>query len=207
MADRRYGCIIADPPWRYGGSDQFQAGESGRVGAETGDLRRASRYYPTMAKRDICALPVRDFAADDCVLLLWATLPLLPDALDVADAWGFGYKTGMPWIKVEGDPRRNLWGEWEYRPQYGVGFWARACAELVLICTRGNPKPPPAAAASVGIISANFGHSRKPDNLYEYAELFAGPYLELFARRPRAGWDVWGNEVNSTLDLTPLLGG
>lgn len=195
-----YGVILADPPWKYGGTDQFQP--------EGEDNFRAVRMrYPTMATAAICALPIADLAADDAVLLLWATAPLLRDAFAVIDAWGFGYITKMPWIKLEGDPARTLWGEWAYRPQYGTGFWGRGCAEDVLICRRGKPKPPPAAAASVLLLSENFGHSRKPENLYEYAEHFPGPYLELFARRPREGWDVFGNQVAGSVDLATTAEG
>lgn len=197
---RRYRCIISDPPWRYGGTDQFQPGSD--------DLFRAARHrYPTMKTKDICALDVAALAADDCVLLLWATLPLLPDALAVVAAWGFEFKSAIPWIKLADDPRRDLWGEWRYVPQYGTGFWVRCCAELVLIGKRGNPKPPPQAAASVGLLSENFGHSRKPENLYQYAEYFDGPWLEMFARRPRARWDRFGNEVESTVLVGATAGG
>lgn len=189
-----YRMIIADPPWKYGGTDQFQPdGE---------DKFRAVRMrYPTMKTEAICALDVPALAAEDCVLLLWATLPLLPDALRVMDAWSFAYVTGFPWVKLAGDPQRDLWGEWHCTPQYGTGFWVRACAELVLIGKRGNPKPPPGAASSVGLISENFGHSRKPENVYQYAEYFPGPYCELFARRPRPGWTTLGNGLSGR-DIT-----
>lgn len=182
----RYGVIIADPPWAY-----RNAGAEGS----------AALVYPTMRTEDICALDVAALAADDCVLLLWATLPLLRDAFRVVDSWGFAYVTAMPWVKLADDPRRDLWGSHRYTPQYGTGFWVRACAELVLICRRGNPKPPPAAARSVGLLSENFGHSRKPQNIYQYAEYFDGPYLEMFARRAREGWDIWGNQVASTVEV------
>lgn len=201
-ARKRYSVILADPPWRYGGTDQFQP--------EGEDKFRALRMrYPTMRTEDICALDVAALAADDCVLLLWATAPLLKDALAVVRAWGFEYKTKMPWIKLEGDPARSLFPghEWVYRPQYGTGFWGRGCAEDVLICKRGNPKPPPAAASSVLLLSENFGHSRKPENLYEYAEYFPGPYLEMFARRARPGWDLFGDEVASTVEVAAVAGG
>lgn len=191
----RYGVIIADPPWQYGGTDQFQP-----TGETT--FRAVRMRYPTMPTSAICALPVAALAADECVLLCWATFPLLPDALAVVKAWGFEYKTAMPWIKLESDPARGLDGGWSYKPQYGTGFWVRSCAELVLICKRGNVKPPRIAADSVGLLSCNFGHSRKPNNLHEYAEMFPGPYLEMFARRrDRAGWDVWGNQAPGSIDL------
>ena len=199
-AERRYGVIVADPPWKYGGTDQFQPdGEDA--------FRAVRQRYPTMATREIGALDVAALAAEDCVLLLWATLPLLPDALAVVQSWGFAYVSAMPWIKLTDDPRRDLWGEWRYTPQYGTGFWVRCCAELVLICRRGNPKPPPPAAASVGLLSENFGHSRKPENLYQYAEYFPGPRLEMFARRAREGWDLFGDQVESTEAVGAVLGG
>jgi N6-adenosine-specific RNA methylase IME4 len=75
----------------------------------------------------------------------------------------------------------------------------RGCSEFVLIGRRGNVSPP--AGDVVGLLSENFGHSRKPDSLHEYAELLPGPYLEMFARRPRAGWDVWGNQVAGSITL------
>jgi len=185
MISKRYRVIIADPPWRYGGAGPtFEA---------------ADHQYPTMTPSEIKALPVKQLAADDSVLLLWATWPQLAVALEVMAAWGFEYVTGFPWVKVVGPPQQTLWGDWIYKPVYGLGFWVRGCSEAVLVGRRGNVSPP--AGDFVGILSENFGHSRKPDNLYEYAEQFPGPYLELFARRKRPGWDVWGNEVESTVEL------
>ncbi|NOZ27981.1 MAG: DNA methyltransferase [Chloroflexi bacterium] len=183
---KRYGVIIADPPWRYGGAGPtFEA---------------ADHQYPTMSPSEIMALPVRQLAADDSVLLLWATWPQLNVALNVIRAWGFKYVTGFPWVKIEGAPQQTLWGKFVCKPVYGLGFWVRGCSEAVLIGRRGNVSPPD--GDFVGILSGNFGHSRKPDNLYEYAEQFPGPYLELFARRVRPGWDVWGNEVESNLIIS-----
>ena len=200
MSDTKYRVIISDPPWSYGGTPQYQP--------EGEDKFRAVRMrYPTMKTADICALDVASLCAADCVLLLWATAPLLRDAFRVIEAWGFAYVTKMPWIKLEGDPARTLWGDWAYRPQYGTGFWGRGCAEDVLICRRGDPKPPAAAAASILLLSENFGHSRKPENLYEYAEHFPGPYLEMFARRPRDKWDLFGNQIESTVAIAATVGG
>jgi N6-adenosine-specific RNA methylase IME4 len=176
----KYSTLIADPPWEY---------------SNAGVRGAAENHYPTMTVDEICALPIADLAADDAVLLLWATWPKLFEAAPkVIAAWGFEYVTGFPWVKLTADPRRNLWGDWEYKPQYGTGFWVRGCTEPVLVCKRGNAKPND-AGNFCGIVSENFHHSRKPENLYEYAEAHTGPYLELFARRPRAGWAVWGNEV------------
>lgn len=147
----------------------------------------------------ISELPVARLAADDSVLLLWATWPQMTEALTVMAAWGFQYVTGFPWIKILGEPRRDLFGELRIKPQYGIGFWVRGCSEPLLIGRRGQAKPP--SNGWVGLLSENLQHSRKPDALYDYAESLPGPYLELFARRRRAGWDSWGNEVAATVEV------
>jgi N6-adenosine-specific RNA methylase IME4 len=190
----RYGVIVADPPWQYEQSTGSGAAE---------------HHYHTMALGDLCALPVGDVAGKDAVLLLWATWPLLPEGLRVLSAWGFCYVTGLPWIKIHGVPQTTLWGEVEIMPRYGVGFWARGCSEVVLIGRRGTPQLP--AGDFMGLLSENYFHSRKPDNIHHYAESMPGPYLELFARRPRVGWTCLGNEIDgrdirdSLADLTGVL--
>ena len=176
----RYGVILADPPWSY---------------RNAGCRGCASDQYPVMADGDICSLPVATIAAADCVLLLWATWPKLAEALAVVNAWGFCYVTGFPWVKVT-DVHRTLWGDVSVSVPFGVGFWARGTSEPLLIGRRGQAKAPD--RDFVGLLCPNVRHSRKPENVYEYAEALPGPYVELFARRPRDGWDVWGNEVEGT---------
>lgn len=114
-------------------------------------------------------------------------------------SWGFQYVTGFPWVKVT-DISRNLWGELEIKVSYGIGFWSRGCTEFVMIGKRGHVKPPD--MGFIGLLSPNLFHSRKPDDIYEYAESLLPPYLELFARRSRPGWDVFGNEVENSIELT-----
>lgn len=172
--------LLLDPPWAYR--------NAGVQGAAEGE-------YPTMTVEDLRALPVGDAAAADAVLLLWATLPCLPDAMSLFAAYGFAYVTGFPWVKLHGDPQRNLWGEYEYKPQYGTGFWVRGCAELVLLGKRGKATPAD-MGDFCGIVSENFHHSRKPANLYDYAEAQPGPYLEIFGRRTRPGWTTLGNDID-----------
>lgn len=181
----RYGVILADPPWAYRNRGVHGAAEF---------------HYPTMTTAQIAALPVGELAAPDCILILWACWPLLyPDAGQVLEGWGFEYVTGFPWVKLEEPPVLDLFGELRLIPSWGVGFWARGCSEPVLIGRKGKPRLP--AQDFLGLIGERLEHSRKPENLYHYAESLQGPYLELFARRRRPGWDVWGNEVTSTVKL------
>ena len=182
---KRYGVILADPPWNYR--------NKGVEGA-------AEAQYQTMSTAEIAQLPIQDLAAPDSVLILWATWPTLyPDAGNIIDAWGFEYVTGFPWVKVDKPPVVDLWGETQMFPFYGIGFWVRGCSEPVLIARRGKPRLPD--YDFLGLVGEGMKHSRKPDNLYHYAESLSGPYLELFARRTRPGWDVWGNEVESTVSV------
>jgi N6-adenosine-specific RNA methylase IME4 len=188
-----YRVLLADPPWRY---------RNGGRGA-------ARNHYADMTTEAICALPVPDIVADDAVLYLWSTNPMLPDALRVLTAWGFRFKTKFTWLKTLGAPAVDLFGEVRVKPAMGGGFWVRGCSEDVLIATRGKPTPPPPAARLLGLLApANVQHSRKPDSIYELCERHSGPYLELFARRRRPGWDAWGNEVEGSISLTyrtPML--
>jgi len=181
-----YRTIIADPPWRY-----HNAGGNGA----------AANHYPTMSVSDICALPVGNIAATGAVLYLWATWPMLKEAMQVIDAWGFVQLTGLPWIKTQGAPTVDLWGELHWRPAMGTGFWGRGCSELVLIATRGAVSVPEIDDRPLGLLAPRLKNSRKPESVYELAERHPGPYLELFARRRRQGWDVYGNEIEGSIAL------
>jgi len=180
-----YGVILADPPWSY------------RNGGVEGS---AARHYATASTADLARLDVAGLAADDAVLVMWATWPCLVDAFQLIDAWGFKYVTGMPWIKCQDAPFVDLFGEHVLpRPSWGIGFWVRGCTEPILICRRGKPKIP--ESSQLGLISERFEHSRKPDNIYHYCEAMRGPYLEMFARRPRPGWDAFGNEIEGSIEI------
>jgi hypothetical protein len=115
LPDKRYGVILADPPWR------FQP-----YSRETGMDRAAENHYPTSTLAEIKALPVASIAAPDCVLLLWATVPMLPQALDVMAAWGFDYKSNLAWAK----------------DRIGTGYWFRNRHEHLLVGTRGSVPAP-----------------------------------------------------------------
>lgn len=179
----KYGVIVADPPWSY-----KNAGCRGAAGNQ----------YDTQADDWVHALDVPSLAADDCVLLLWSVWPKLPECIETAARWGFEYKTGLPWIKVS-SVSNDLFGETRIDCPYGIGFWVRGASEPLLICTKGKPKPPP--NGWVGLLSPNLHHSRKPDSVYQLAESMPGPYLEMFARRRRPGWDAFGNQVEGSIDV------
>jgi N6-adenosine-specific RNA methylase IME4 len=155
-----------------------------------------------MRLADIKALPVAAWAAADCVLLLWATDPLLPRALEVMAAWGFTYKTvGFCWAKLNAraDPAR--FGQHDLFT--GLGFWTRANPELCLLGTRGKPRRAAGDVARL-VVAPRGQHSRKPAEVRARIErLCPGPYLELFARESAPGWDAWGAEVGR-LDQGPV---
>lgn len=189
-----FGAILADPPWA------FQAWYAGGWRKRPDGTRyysskspRAARY-DTMHVDDLAAMPVADLAADDCVLFLWGCWPMLKQAIQVIDGWGFQYKScGFVWMKANAR-QIDLFRD-DADPDMLLGYWTRANSEFCLIGTRGRPKRV-SADVRQGIIEPRREHSRKPDCVHERIErLVAGPYLELFARQTRPGWTCWGNEV------------
>lgn len=143
---------------------------------------------------DICNLPIKDIAADNCILFLWATFPKLSDALEVIKAWGFSFKTvGFVWVKKNKKADSLFWG---------MGMWTRSNAEICLIATKGKPKRIDCGVHQV-IISPIEEHSKKPNEIRERIIQLVGnlPRVELFARQSPFGWDVWGNQVDSNISL------
>jgi N6-adenosine-specific RNA methylase IME4 len=177
VGQRRFGTILADPPW------QFQ----NRTGKMAPEHKRLNRYA-TLGLDDILALPVAALAAEVAHLYLWVPNALLREGLAVLDAWGFTYKTNLVWCKVRKD------GGPDGR---GVGFYFRNTTELVLFGTRGrNARTLAPARSQVNVIrTRKREHSRKPDEQYAIIEKCSpGPYLELFARGSRPGWTTWGDQ-------------
>ena len=176
-----YRVIYADPPWTFA------------TYSRKGKGRSAEAHYDCLSIADIEALPVAEWAAKDCVLLMWATDPLLEKAFEVIRAWGFKYKTvGFYWAKLNKSAVPGALGERSFFK--GLGFWTRANPELCLLATRGHPHRRFANVPKL-VVSPRREHSRKPQELYERIEaLCEGPYLEMFARAPRPGWDHWGGE-------------
>ena len=147
-----------------------------------------------MNTENICALPIAEIAAKDCILFLWATFPNLPEAFKVIKAWGFTHKTvAFVWVKRNRKSPGWFWG---------LGHWTRANAEMCLLATKGKPKRISAKVHQI-IDSPVEEHSKKPDETRRRIVELVGdlPRIELFARQTTPGWDAWGNEVKSNITL------
>lgn len=145
----------------------------------------AIKHYPLMRLRQIADLPVGQMATPDAHLWLWATNASLPHAFGVLQSWGFTFRSVLTWIK----------------PRFGLGQYLRNQTEHVLLGTRGKA-PVQFRAQGSWFYAPLQEHSHKPEEQYAIIERCSpGPYLELFARRPRPGWHVWGNEVQSDVTL------
>jgi N6-adenosine-specific RNA methylase IME4 len=181
----KFGAILADPPWHF---DVWSLAVPGRA-------RHPSSHYDTMSLDDIAALPIGELAADDAVLFLWISWPMLEHALAVVAAWGFKYKTcAFAWVKADVSTLNLFPGPVD--ADMKLGYWTRANSEVCLLATRGKPKRVDAGVRQ-GIIEPSREHSRKPDCVHHRVErLVAGPYLELFARQRRPGWVAWGNQLD-----------
>ena len=176
--DGGFRTVLADPPWRF----------TNRTGKVAPEHRRLDRYS-TLDLDAICALDVASVAADRAHLYLWVPNALLPEGLRVMQAWGFRYVSNIVWAKrrQDGGPDGR-----------GVGFYFRNVTELILFGVRGkNVRTLDPARRQVNMIETRKReHSRKPDEQYSLIEACSpGPYLELFARHPREGWQVWGDEA------------
>lgn len=172
---KRYGVIYTDPEWRFEPRSR-----------ETGMDRAADNHYPTSELEAIKARDVGAIAAKDCTLFLWATAPMLPQALEVMATWGFAYVSHIVWAKQRSGRAR------------GPGYWFTGEHELLLVGTRGNvPAPAPGTQVPSVIAAPVAKHSAKPAEFAEVIERYfpSLPKVELNARTARPGWDVWGNEA------------
>ena len=195
ISGARFGAILADPPWRF-----ITYNESGRNRCPDWKPFEGSpsRHYDTMSTEEIAALPVQSIAAKNCCLFLWTSWPMLKDALTIIERWGFVFKTcAFDWMKAH-TGQIDLFRD-DYDALMGCGYWTRANSEPCLLATRGRPKRLNADVRQ-GVIEPRREHSRKPDCVHDRIErLVAGPYIELFARRERPNWAVWGSEVSSAI--------
>lgn len=178
-----FSTILADPPWRF----------SNRTGKVAPEHRRLDRYS-TMSLEMIKELRVSDVSAKNAHLYLWVPNALLPEGMQVMEAWGFRYVSNIIWAKrrKDGGPDGR-----------GVGFYFRNVTEILLFGVKGSLRTLAPARSQVNMIETRKReHSRKPDEQYDLIEACSpGPYLEMFARHPQKGWYVWGDEAPE--EVTP----
>ena len=178
---KKYQIIYADPPWNFNFRKRNGLSQQAK-----------DSLYDTMRPEDILALPVGRLADHNCALFLWIMDSQMQLALDVIKSWGFTYKTvAFTWIKTT----KNTY-------HFGGGNWTRSNPEQCLLATRGNIKRMSASVRQL-ITEPRRGHSRKPDRIRNDIVQLVGflPRIELFARQKTEGWDVWGNEVESDIEL------
>jgi len=170
-----YRLILADPPWTF------------RTFSAKGEDKSPQAQYVCMDLPAIQALPVADLAhPEGCMLVMWGTAPMLPQALETMAAWGFTFKSAGCWAK------QSTTGE---KWAFGTGFIYRSASEFYITATRGKPKVQSRSVRNL-IVAPVREHSRKPDQMHTDCEALShGPYAELFARSSRVGWDVWGNQA------------
>lgn len=168
----KYKTIMCDCPW--------DINQRGRYSS-----RSAESHYELMPLDRIKAMPVADLCEENSHLYLWIPNGLLQEGLDVIKAWGFTFRSPIYWIK----------------PRLGLGNYVRNASETLLFATRGKA-PVKFHAQPNWVFAPQQEHSHKPEEQFAIIErLSDGPYLELFARRKRLGWDSWGNEVSSDLEI------
>lgn len=179
----KFKTILADPAWNYD------------VWSDSGKKKSPDNHYTITSLCLMSDLPVSAIAEKDSVLLMWCTWPMMGQGMRLMEAWGFQYKTGIPWLKMSKD----------MLPRIGTGYHTRVCSEYIMIGVKGSPRSPEPFERLPGIILAKQGaHSAKPDDAYTFAELYDGPYCELFARRYRSGWLSLGNDLDG-LDLSESI--
>ncbi len=197
-----FSVVVADSPWSYSNYRKACQGA-------------ASSVMEVMRTEDICAVPVKQWAAKNCLLVMWATFPRILAAFRVAHAWGFleddwhkqdftskQYKSGFPWVKTVPNTG-NI--------STGIGHWTQGTSELLFLFTKGKLKKK-AGNAVKGLLHGDRGapvfycpkggkHSNKPEDLQTWlSRIVDGSRLELFSRRPLAGWQTWGLDTGFQLD-------
>ena len=187
LRPHRYELLVADNPWRFVSWDPDAV------------ARKPQRHYRTLSFAALCDLPVWRLAARDCLLVLWATWPMLRRAFELLDHWGFAYSTGGPWVKVTATGRLAR----------ATAYRLAGVSEPFLLATRGRPRTVKALEGILEALedpeadNALYGlrreHSRKPEEFFVWLErLIGGARLrraELFARARRPGWEAWGDEL------------
>lgn len=176
---------MADPPWEY---HSWPSSPSRIPAGAVFDGRRLPIKYPTMTVRQIAGLDVAELAEDDAHLYLWTTNRYLPDSFGVMAAWGFRYCQLLTWCKTP--------------MGVGPGGAFAQNAEYIIFGRRGSPGQLKRVDSVWYRWPRTAKHSVKPEAFLDLVEQVSpGPYLELFARRQRLGWDTWGNECRCDVEM------
>ena len=192
---KKFGTILADPPWPYH-SPRAVIGNAGR-GWQNGNAALMTQvnvvsHYNTMSLESIKNLPIVDMTEKNAHLYLWTTNSFIEEAHEVARSWGFKPKTILTWVKTKKDGT----------PSMKTGYWYRSATEHIIFAVKGKQRLLGECNPTAYLLPRLKKHSEKPDFFYELIEKESpGPYLELFSRKARIGWDYWGNEVESTINV------
>lgn len=183
LSPHGYDLIMADPPWDFS------------LYSEKGGNKSAQKHYRCLPIEEIRAFPVMDLAKPNCMLLMWATNPMLPEQIETMRRWGFAYKSMAVWRK------KTIKG----KVAFGTGYILRSAHEPILVGVRGNP------LTAKNVRSIFDGqvreHSRKPEEGYRWAESLMPAVrarLELFSRTDRKGWSSWGDQVGQWKEETTV---
>jgi len=206
MASRKYSVVLADPPWLYDN-------------AKSDDPKLGGKTYPQMTMEDLFGMKdgIDRIVAPDCGLFMWATLPKLPEALSLMEAWDFKFTTvPFVWVKINpnAEIRTVVYDEMFEEAVLlddiysGLGHWTNGNAEIVLFGKRGKPKRDKKNIKQI-VIAPRGRHSAKPEEVRSRITALMGPgvkRVELFAREKARGWSSWGNEVDAPMHLNAILG-
>lgn len=169
-----YDVIVIDPPWPWA------------TRTPKGAKKSPSAQYKLMTEEEIRRLPVAHLAGYPCLLLCWATVPLIHKQIDIVRGWGFRYQTAMMWHKVYPSGKTAM----------GTGYRVRSMVEPVIVATLGSPQHKPFPGLFRGVRRE---HSRKPREFYGLVDRLC-PELhrraDVYARCRRPGWDSFGDELD-----------
>ncbi len=191
----KYATIVADPPWPYSDTNAnalrrtIKQDGTEAIGAGTDE------HYSVMSLEEIASLPVQEVAEDNAHLYLWVTNSFIEEGHGIVRSWGFKPKTVLTWVKVQHhkDPARV---------SMKTGYYFRGATEHVLFAVRGSLRLQDRTGYPTAYLWPRLPHSVKPQEFFDLVERVSpGPYLELFARKAREGWDAWGNEAPNSVEL------
>ena len=176
---KKYNLIVVDPPWKI------------KKIANKQRPNQVEMDYPMMSLEEIQKMPIGNLADENSYCFLWTTQKYLYEAKKILENWGFNHMLTMVWEKT-------------YGKSAGMALYGfRWNAEFILVGTKGKKNMFPKTKLIPAVFQAeNIRHSEKPQRFYDLISLLGEKRIDIFARKKREGWDVWGNEVESDIDLS-----